>query len=420
MRRIENSLAFALATLALTFAFANAFAQQPTLERTNEDAPQRKSYALTRLGAIYEGVLRDVGSSYIIEFEGGGSTMISKIDALYIGPTRESIFQYKMRETRCEDVNEVLKLADWASRRQLTAEALVLLREKLRVSNDPAEQRALERKINELVEAETFRIDAARLASQRERDDAATLESSSARKNETDASPETTELEEWGAKIPLSVLERFSRKAQPVIQKRCATANCHDSDSDSRYQVRPKTLGKGARLALFHNLRQTLDYVDFDDIERSPILNHPTVLDAKGERVYPFGNDRSSVKDCSLFGEWLESLGKEKILAERVKGTQRPIANTTRPGAASRYDVRRQDDAANEAELFPDDANAERNSNGTLGFGVSSQALRLASRENPDDPNSYEARASRINGAPQKKYRDEYDPAIFNDRFHNK
>ena len=78
---------FALYAIAIFFAATFALAQ--------DDQARQKSYVLTRLGAINEGFLIDRGSSYLLEFEGGGSTMISKLDALYVGSSRESIFQYK-------------------------------------------------------------------------------------------------------------------------------------------------------------------------------------------------------------------------------------------------------------------------------------------------------------------------------------
>ncbi len=403
----------ALATLAATTA-------------AQEDASE-KSCVLTALGAVCEGRLTDRGDSYLLEFEGGGSTMISKLDALYVGSTRESIFQYKASQTRLEDVNETLKLADWASRRQLGAEALKLLREKYETTGDPAERSALKRKIDELEQAEAFRAKAAEAVANREK----RATSDASRAKEKELSPEDAELDEWAKSIPLASIERFSRKAQPILQKRCSSAYCHGAASESTYRVRPKTVGTAARFALLRNLRETLDYVDFDDVERSPLLRHPEIVNSEGERVYPFGNDRRSLKDCEIFVEWVDSLKTEQVLAERAKATRRERDEPrTRQGAASRYDVVDRTAAptneaptdASDGESFQslfDSEDEPRATIGTFGFGFSEEALKYAPKPE-DDPNSREAMLQRVGIKPKKTYRDEYDPEIFNDRFHKK
>ena len=415
-----TALRFALYAIAIFVATTVAFAQ--------DDQERQKSFVLTRLGAINEGFLIDRGSSYLLEFEGGGSTMISKLDALYVGSSRESVFQYKASQTRMEDVNEVLKLADWASRRHLGAEAIKVLRHKYESSKDPAEQYALKRKIDDLVQEEAFRADAARAAEAAANRAQKARPAASSVKTQTQT-PEDAELNEWAKPIPLPAIERFSRKAQPILQKRCSVADCHGAVSNSAYRVRPKALGPAARLALLHNLRETLDYVDFDDFEHSPLLNHPEIVDSKGERVYPFGNDRSSLKDCENFVEWINSLKTEPVLTEHAKATKRDRSGPRlRQGAASRYDVVNRnahapnDYAAQNAEdesfqtLFDSD-DSPKPSNGTFGFGYSEEALKYMPKPE-DDPNSQEAMLQRVGIKPKKVYRDEYDPAIFNDRFH--
>ncbi|MBQ5367981.1 MAG: hypothetical protein IIU43_10950, partial [Thermoguttaceae bacterium] len=56
---------------------------------------------------------------------------------------------------------------------------------------------------------------------------------------------------------------------------------------------------------------------------------------------------------------------------------------------------------------------------GAMSFGVSPEAAKYM--PNPaDDPNSEDARLQRVGIEPQKTYRDDYDPEIFNDRYHPK
>ena len=181
MEQEHEKRAAALAGLlcaALTLAFVPASgADEPP--QPNESAGQAaeapanrqddgKRFVLTRSGEIVEGRLRDGGSAYLLEFDKGGSTLVSKLDALFIGESRKDVFQYKLSQTRTEDLNEVLKLTDWASRRKLAPEAIELLESRLAATRDPGERSAITRKLEDLRQAEAFRQGAARFAAERE------------------------------------------------------------------------------------------------------------------------------------------------------------------------------------------------------------------------------------------------------------
>ena len=443
--------AFACA-VALTAALAQT--EVPGRSETTPEPKPSTRFALLRSGVVWEGEIVDQGDSYSIKLPGGGSLTASKLDAVFVGDTREDVFAYMVKQTRMEDVNEVLKLADWAGRRQLGAEAIKLLTMRLERSVDSAERHALQKKIEELTTAEEFRVNAAR-----------TLAAIEERRRETPEvkqnlpvptnvkSDENAELDAWGRTLPAGVLERFGRKALPALQKRCATAGCHEPGTPgTRYSARPKALGAAQRLALLYTLRETIVYVDFDNVGASPILNHPTVTDARGERVYPFGTDRYSTRDCANFVEWLEGVNQEPALADAAKEyrARRAAETTLRPGAASRYDVLdvtrepnqgapvNPNPAANQgfAELFdepgaaaaaatppatpatPDAVAPVDPSAPIFQQGRPREAERFA--PSPfDDVNSTESTLSRVGMLPRKTYRDEYDPAIFNDRYHS-
>ena len=447
MKRI-GLLAIALAG-AVAVASSAARAQTEELGRpdaasvseTEASTTVPTRFALMRSGVVWEGEIVDQGDSYKIKLPGGGTLAASKLDAVFIGDSREEVFAFKVKETRMEDVNEVLKLADWAGRRQLGGEAIKLLAARKEQSVDEAERRALQKKIDELTTAEEFRANAARAVAaieERRRDSADVAANLSAPKNVK--SQEDAELDAWGRTLPPGVLERFGRKALPALQKRCATSGCHAPDvAGTRYSARPKANGPAQRFALLYTLRETIAYVDFENVEASPILNHPAVTDVRGERVYPFGTDRYSARDCANFVEWLETAKQEPSLAAAAKEyrASRGAEPTLRPGAASRYDVldatRNDVGAPNGAEnqgfanLFDETPNAAPAAvPGVMPVDPSAPIFqqgrpREAERFEPspfDDVNSTESVLSRVGMASRKTYRDEYDPAIFNDRYH--
>ncbi len=331
-----------------------------------------------------------------------------------------------------EDVNEALKLADWANRRRLGAPALKALQERLAVAVDDAERRALQKKIDEIAEAETFRerAEAAAARVETERAEAAQKKESVATHTDPRKALDA-ELDAWGRTLPAASLEKFSRKAFPVLQQRCATTGCHDEITpNARYVVRKKTYGPAQRLALLYSLRETMRYLDFDNIDSSPILSHPAVNNAMGKRVYPFGEDKYSTRDCAYFVEWLNRVKSDEKLKEAGRAIQDAMPKTPQPreGAASRYDVvgetpidlvpapdsakvapRSPEAAQSFAELFQDDFKIQQ--------GFASGAEQFL--PNPyDDVNSPESALRRVGLTPKKDYRDSYDPAIFNDKFH--
>jgi len=389
---------------------------------TQDTSKPSKSYVLTRLDSICEGTLYDRGDSYSVEFEGGGATSVSKLDVLFVGPTLESVYRFKESQTRTEDVNEVLKLADWASRRRLTNEALKTLNARLTTATDENEQRALLKKIEALKYAEAIREKARAASAQKTSSETTNLT------NRASANALDPELEEWAREVPVASLQLFSRKVQPVLQKRCGGVECHDESNDkSEFVVKPKAIGTAAREALLQNLRASLDYVDFDNLSASPLVNHPVVVGVDGERVYPFGADRSSAKDCRAFLDWVASLEKEKKLSELTKKTRISAPESTSNGVASpiatpQSPVRRE----SFADLFNETPNAnvpnDPNANNApvddvLRFGVTREALEQEKAKASEDVNSTESRLKRGGVIPNKEYRDEYDPNIFNDRY---
>lgn len=408
-------------------------------------------FVLTRLDVVHEGVVRDRGDALSIELVDGGSVAVSKLDVRFVGATREEIFAFQKSRTRVEDVSETLRLADWANRRRLAPQAIALLETKLAEPLSDGERRAVAAKLAELRQIEKWRASAARTVA--ERRNVATQTPPSVAPVAPVApiapiAPEIAEIERWAKEVPVSAFERFSRRAQPILQKRCATAGCHDgSNPNSAFRVRPKAVGTQARLALYFNLRETFDFIDFNNPAQSPILNHPVVLDADGNRVYPFGEGRWSAQDCQTFVSWVESLGDGKLgrYVHRPSRVRDPSAATLRPDAVSRYDRVETPNAVQNA--VPSAAPAADSANPFAGlfdgtpsnaapsapnspsnppslesapgdeFAVQSGTSREARQYLPnpaDDPNSTENVLKRGGYAPKRQYRDEYDPAIFN------
>ena len=418
------------------FVLASSVAPLPRVFCQDARVDDAIKCVLTRQDAVYEGRVVDKGDSYSVEFPNGGALSISKLDVLFIGDSREAAYRFKISGTRMEDANEALKAADWAGRHGMGKEAIQTLTTLAGSTNDEAEKRAFAKKIEDLQTAERFR-EAAERARLAKRQEATTSEPPNRSAQARAAlSEEDAELDAWGRALPPAALEKFSRKAFPVLQKRCATSGCHAQGTPgARFALRDKALGASQRLALLYNLRETCLYVDFNQLDASPLVNHPVVLDSNGARRYPFGEDRYSARDCENFLSWFNGLDKEKKLGDLMNQYRRARSDAPqlRANAASRYDVEnaasrdesatQTNDVADEsfAELFdsPSVETIDSEERGASVFrqGISPDAQRFA-QDPYEDVNSPESALRRVGMAPQKKYRDEYDPAIFNDRYH--
>ncbi|MDO5308914.1 MAG: hypothetical protein Q4G03_05410 [Planctomycetia bacterium] len=462
-RRISSMTIVAAGALTLLSASAMLFnaqgssAQTPTndsvtpqvVSSTPDSSSQAPTmFVLTRLGEIIEGRPIDRGQSFMIELPGGGAVTASKLDVLFIGDTRESVYRFKASQTHLEDANETLKLVDWASRRRLGAEAIKTLEVQLGASTDPAARSLYEKRLKELRRSEELRINAERALAQRR--NSPELVQNNVATDDTQRQ-ELQELEDWIKGVPSATVERFMRRAQPILQRRCGKSGCHDEQTPgAKFRVKAKGLGAAQRLATLYNLRDATVFVDFDSPAASVLINHPSLVDARGVPLRPFGADRTSDKDAQILMSWIESLEKESKLAERALAYRcvRSDAPQLRPNAASRYDRVSRDDVDPDADLNltpsgetnslaeaspnfteayarapdqPGQAGATPE-NGASPFrqGVSQEALRLMQgydADDPNDPNSQTAALQRVGMTPKKEYRDEYDPMIFNDRY---
>ena len=418
-----------LATLASPLFASDATPQTPVVPPvpTTQTSTEPTRCVLTRLDVVYVGVVRDRGDVLSIELLDGGTVSVSKLDVQFVGGSRDDVFAFKKSRTRLEDVRETIRLADWANRRQLAPQGIALLEAKLAEPLSDGERRVVVAKLEELRQIEKLRASVAQTVAARQ-----SVSTSAA--TPAPIAPEVAEIERWAKEVPVSAFERFARRAQPILQKRCATAGCHDgSNPNSAFRVRPKAVGTQARLALYFNMRETFDFIDFNNPSQSPILNHPPVVDGAGKRVYPFGEGRWSAQDCQTFVSWVESLGDGKLgrYVHRQSRVRDAEAATLRPDAVSRYDrVETPNAAASAATDFPRPTNPNpfaelfdaqtseapsfpRPSRTALP-DLAAPSVADATAEVADDPNSPENVLQRGGYAPKRRYRDEYDPAIFN------
>lgn len=263
-------------------------------------ASDKIRFLLTSKEKLLEGIPEDRGDSYLLTLpENKGGLQISKLDVAFIGTSRGSVFDFQRNRIQKGNPVETVKLAEWCAHNRLAAEGIAFLKESLASTTATETKEILQRQIDQMEYVERLKADANRRL-------AAAADEKKEEKAETDS--EVRRLEAFGRQVPLSVQEKFSRRIQPILLRRCAVADCHQEGTPGTNFILVKNDRRGGiRKGNWRNMEMIFDHVDFNQSIASPILNHPAIEDAAGNRVYPFGDDQNSLKDYQLFHEWIGS-----------------------------------------------------------------------------------------------------------------
>lgn len=171
-----------------------------------------------------------------------------------------------------------------------------------------------------------------------------------------------------------AVIERFTRRVQPILINNCTTAGCHQPGGTQAFQLDRALLhGLSNRRSTMSNLTATLALVDRERPQQSPLLTVPRV--AHGGMEQPvFGPAHKKLVEQLI--EWV-TLVADKAAVEPTVATD----TTTQPGSRATENL--QPASFDEATLAQPTAGPR--------YGAQLQPWR------PKDP---------------------FDPEIFNRRFH--
>lgn len=389
---------------AILFAALWLFPLSPrAVSQSGPAAPADKSeirFFLTRTGLIQEGIPEDRGETVFLRSpnDSGGLT-ISKLDVLFVGFSREELFEYQLRQLPAGDIGSLLRLADWAGRNQLSAEAISYLKAAADATTDPVRKSALLEHIGKMEYVERIKNEAAlRTAEAAESGSSDTPLASTGLLPKQDA--EKARLSAFAKKIPFAVEERYTRKVEPVLLARCAASDCHADGCDSAFTLEDPRGARDFHLVRLRNLESVLDFVSCRNPQSSPILHHPEIVGIGGERVWPFGEDEQSLRDYQTFTDWLQSLSGK--MRDYTPDPNRPKRAALRGGGG---------------EGVP---TTYIQTSGARDPGGLSANIELAeTRANrPIDPNDDAEAARRAGYLPAAELRDEFDPAPFNQKYH--
>lgn len=352
-----------------------------------KDNAEEVRYILTSQEKLYEGIPENRGDSWLIKLPGQtGGLMVSKLDVIFIGKSRDDVFNFQKEKLPPGNYSAVAALAEWGTRNQLTDRSLELLKDVI-IEADPETRIVLQRQIDRFEYVENLKKN----AENRHQDSAS---SHSPRRART---PEMQRLEEFRRHVPITVQDAYARKIQPILLSRCALSDCHQIGTSNRDLLFVKPDKRTIRQGNLLNLEQILLRVDLTEPTRSPILTHPEIIDSNGQQIYPFGNDANTLRDYKLFTQWITSLGK------KVKPLPYNLSLKT----------------PNSPKYVPDPIKTP-----TTPLSIYSQRpVDLTnSSDEPNVPQSPKHQAipsvMAVSNLDETKFRDEFDPEPFNRKYH--
>ncbi|MDD3585667.1 MAG: hypothetical protein PHQ75_00675 [Thermoguttaceae bacterium] len=288
-------------------------------EATEPASAGKVQYLLTRQGFVWEGVIEQGDKTLYVKLpDQSGGVTISRLDVLCIAGSKEELFEYRRVQVNQADIGEVIKLADWGVRHQLTLPAIALL-QSIAQTADASVRDMLNKKISQLQYIEKIRLD-----SLKHKPIPARPEQSG---EESRRSEQLRQTEQWGRTIPLAVQDRFLKKIQPVLFRHCSSEGCHrESSKELDFVLYQSVIRSSKRVNGLKNLRSVLVRVNLASPQASRILNHPPITDRHGKPCYPFGNAPDSLKDYETFVDWIGGLSGLLSPSDiRAAGEERPL-----------------------------------------------------------------------------------------------
>jgi len=325
--------------------------------------PAGAEVVLLTNGSLLQGRVERRAGEEVVVHQPGGAILLPSTEVLCVDQSPLAVYEW-LRAQRVGEgpaVGQHLALADWAMENRLWPQAARELIDARQL--DPRDRRLalLERRFDELTRPRPTAPMAASLPTPEPTPPEPTVELA--------ALPD----------LPEGSLEHFTRRIQPLLRNGCASVGCHRGGADDALGLDPVWVGGHADASTTdHNLRAVIAAIDFESPEASPLL---AAVRGPHYGATPFTGARR--------GE----------LIERVETWVRELAaeNTDSP---------------------PEEP-------GTVAADGVAPAAEPERRLQPivDDrvqPATYEAPAPRVRrGARLTPVgpRDEFDPAIFNERF---
>lgn len=268
--------------------YGNSPAQAEFPANSGGDTSDIHRFYLLKTGYLVEGKGVNNGTHYELQME-YGSMQIPVENVEFAAESLEGIYQYKKLQIDPRNCNQLMKLAEWCLAHQLVKEGI-------------AEYRRAEQIAPNTIMGDHIRAQIA----QAENPSAETSGRNPFVPPKQFSAPQESddELDLWVNNIPQPVFDAFAKKVQPVLASRCASAECHGSNSENQFKIFIPRQPSGR--STYRNLKSAVQWIDLENPKASPLLT--SLVSPHGGKK-PLYNVESS--QYQNFIDWIQLTGKK-------------------------------------------------------------------------------------------------------------
>jgi hypothetical protein len=273
-------------------------------------AAEEPCVLVLRSGGVLHGQVSVSGERYVVTRD-NSVVDVPAPQVLLVATSLEQAYQQQRQQLTHDTPEAHLALAAWCVRYDLVEPARQELADARRL--DPRDPRTaiLERRLAVVSSPKSKPKNQVALQS----------------RDENHSKLELRELETQMRELPPGVVERFTRKVQPILVNSCTASGCHQSGCEQDFQLDRAVLhGLANRRITLRNLVATLSLVDLDSPQDSDLLSIPRL--PHGGMVRPIYGTRQEEQLRQLY-DWVEMVTETTIARKRVVELPKKRARST-------------------------------------------------------------------------------------------
>ncbi len=320
------------------------------------EPPPRATYLLLRNGQTIQGSVKVQGDRYLIDLRSGVQMRLQRTTVAFQGESLGEIYAYQRATVNPRDLSAVLRLADWCLRTGLLTEAGVQIERAKQIRAQDPRTLSLQRRLDIQKQPPIEPLVSERTKAHRV--------------------VSHDQVQQRIGRLSAETIQQFTAVVQPLVLNRCGTNQCHGPPAGSALTLIRTAAGRPIPQRLtYRNLYNLLEHLGQGDARQSGLLLAPSA--PHGQIDGGIFTEQES-KHVATLVAWCEraSQGTSTLLPEMVERQQPVLAQ---PAPAIR----------------PIDPSAAGTSEST---GQQAQASQLPSFSKTDP----------------------FDPAPFNERYHQR
>jgi hypothetical protein len=248
--------------LAISFSCRAVSAQENGGEAPPGTNGGRSRIVVLHDGGVLTGDIVREGDEYVVH-RAGGQIRVAVSRVLVECASLQEAYDFRRRQMAPPTAQAHLALADWCLSNSLVRQARRELTDAMRLDDAQPRLILLQRRLAH-AERQEHSI------SQRKPSEA--VEGASSRRGE----PAGSQRLATAIDVPAVVVERFTRRVQPILVNNCSASGCHQAGGEQEFQLDRALLhGLANRRSTMNNLAAALAFVDQEQPQLSPLLTVP-------------------------------------------------------------------------------------------------------------------------------------------------